>query len=828
MKTNLRILLFLISTITLPLSGQTALNGTVQMKKYAGVQPELVKGVSALPATSNPLVRHVCLIDSNIVAITIDERAVILSNLKPYEKQKGDTMVLGGYHGYTKILHRNGTPIGYICGIKNNWLRPFNDIAGEKVQTELLSNPENFSIVSEENSAFKTPVQPLSVIRKTVPVDRTHTSLHQIYPLRHEISLVLPCRIEPGFQYEIRISGTDQFSKPLVVTFTESELRSEAIHVNLLGYAPGDRKIAQFSTWLGDGGAHRMPDSRNFYIIDARSGEKVFQGKSVLISKEPEEAGNYPAIVKTDVHALDFSELSREGSFRLVVENVGCSFEFEISPAVWENTARLLMKGFLHQRSGIELGPPYTDYQRPRNMHPEDEVTIHLCDTEKFFNPGGGASSSEQTGVFERIQASILPDTEVPGAWGGWMDAGDFDQRMTHLYSVRRLMYLCEINPAYFESMNLLIPESGNTIPDIIDEAAWCLDIYKRTQGAYEEGGVSWWIESVEHPRQGEPSWLNSLPTALVPPTPGASLNYAATAAQMALLTRKYDPARSEEYLHTALAAMKWVETHPNTPDIFGSSPRPVYEALAYVHLYRCTGDKKWHALFKDVLKEIFKNGIDADVDKGNAEVLFAYLLIKEEKTDKELAESCKKGIIKLANNLLKGSEENIYNILNEENRNADRLATLSKYVLPVVAAHRITGDRRYYDALTKSIQYAMGANPMNRCYISGLGERFFYPYQIDWEANNMNIPAGIPTFGPIKQTEERWGWTGKWAIDAIERAGLYPNKLSDWPHAEKCFNQTWIAPINEFTVRTPMGEFILLTGYLAQLSTETPRCTVY
>jgi hypothetical protein len=37
-----------------------------------------------------------------------------------------------------------------------------------------------------------------------------------------------------------------------------------------------------------------------------------------------------------------------------------------------------------------------------------------------------------------------------------------------------------------------------------------------------------------------------------------------------------------------------------------------------------------------------------------------------------------------------------------------------------------------------------------------------------------------------------------------------------DWPFAEKAFNNVWITPVNEFTVRHPMGEILMLSGYLA------------
>jgi endoglucanase len=397
------------------------------------------------------------------------------------------------------------------------------------------------------------------------------------------------------------------------------------------------------------------------------------------------------------------------------------------------------------------------------------------------------------------------------------MDAGDFDQRMSHLYSVRRMMYLHELNPEFFESWNLIIPESTNAIPDILDEGAWCLDLYRRTQGVYEEGGISWWVESIQHPREGESSWLNSLPTALVPPTPRACFHYAATAAQMALAVSRYDPILSREYLESALGAMKWAQEHPHAPDPFGANARPVIEALAYINLYRITGDEKWHGHFIDQMKALFPDGVVHGAGIAYGELYAAYALIEDLPIDLQLMDDCRSALLALANGLVEGAAQTAYDIPRMPDEEMVRMVTLSRKILPIVMAHHISKNSAYKNALIKAMQYTMGANPMNRTYISGLGERCFTPYQHDWEADNLHVPAGLPNFGPAIQTEDRWGWRDKRFIDRAQEAGLHPNKLIEWPFVEKCFNNIWEAPTNEFTVRSPMGELLLLTGYLAQ-----------
>ena len=52
--------------------------------------------------------------------------------------------------------------------------------------------------------------------------------------------------------------------------------------------------------------------------------------------------------------------------------------------------------------------------------------------------------------------------------------------------------------------------------------------------------------------------------------------------------------------------------------------------------------------------------------------------------------------------------------------------------------------------------------------------------------------------------------------ITILENMGIYPVKLTDWPLPEACFDQIWLTPINEFMVEFPMGELLMLSGYLA------------
>ncbi|NJM14611.1 MAG: hypothetical protein HC896_03820 [Bacteroidales bacterium] len=126
---------------------------------------------------------------------------------------------------------------------------------------------------------------------------------------------------------------------------------------------------------------------------------------------------------------------------------------------------------------------------------------------------------------------SLDTNVAATGAWGGWMDATDYDRRYIHFRAVHDLLHAFENGMGIIDTVSLNIPESENNIPDILDEICWAMDLFYRTQG--EDGEIAYGVESVAHPNAGETSWNESLPLALVPGCPGIAYLYAATAARV-------------------------------------------------------------------------------------------------------------------------------------------------------------------------------------------------------------------------------------------------------------------------------------------------------
>ena len=74
-------------------------------------------------------------------------------------------------------------------------------------------------------------------------------------------------------------------------------------------------------------------------------------------------------------------------------------------------------------------------------------------------------------------------------AWGDYHDAADHDRLIGHVRIPAVLLTLYEMFPKAFTDGQLNIPESGNGIPDLVDEARWGVDFWVRMQDA-GDGGV--------------------------------------------------------------------------------------------------------------------------------------------------------------------------------------------------------------------------------------------------------------------------------------------------------------------------------------------------
>ena len=158
---------------------------------------------------------------------------------------------------------------------------------------------------------------------------------------------------------------------------------------------------------------------------------------------------------------FDFSSVTVAGSYYVydLANNVG-SFRFDIGDQVYDEILKHTLRTFFYQRINFAKQVPFTDSR--------------WADGACFE---GNNQDRYATSRFAKGDLSTAKDLH-----GGWMDAGDLNKYTTFANSaVIQLMEAYRINPGVFKD-NYNIPESGNGIPDILDEVKWELDFLKRMQ----------------------------------------------------------------------------------------------------------------------------------------------------------------------------------------------------------------------------------------------------------------------------------------------------------------------------------------------------------
>ncbi len=568
-----------------------------------------------IPVDGQPTIAHLGLVQPDLLSITIVEGRNVRSPMQPYSAQPGDEMETPEKSYDAIKLRRGGQIVGVFTDAEKTWWRPNDVFQGRLIDPASLNDMANYQITTG-SPPTKAVVE--SVSRKSTPLGYGVINQGQA-PFENIVFLRLDRPLPRGETFRVACRWPELKQPGQFIELSHDfqniphQNRSIAVHVNQLGYHPGDPvKTAYLSCWTGDG-----PDGGNvryeagelgFAILDADTRTPVTFGDrktgkvQLRRSRDQTEdtSWHYYAYTdtaperynasKVDVYDMDFSELTRPGRYVLYVENIGTSYPFVLQPDVWQQAFEHGIHGLYHQRSGIELDGRF-GYARPQTFHPDpvkkpwdnpltDRVeamtvrpqTIHGSKLVRFTYPQDKVF--EDIGRTDAICYEGNQKVEVP-VWGGYMDAGDWDRHEMHLTPSYDLLDLADHFPAYFDDLDLNLPPSsdvlpddrydGVDLPDILDEALFTVDYFRRLQ--QPGGGVRSGMESTDHPKQAQPSWQEELDVYAYAADPKASYLYAAVAAKAAKVLARYDAELSAMFSQSATRAFDWTESQVIGPD---------------------------------------------------------------------------------------------------------------------------------------------------------------------------------------------------------------------------------------------------------------------
>lgn len=243
---------------------------------------------------------------------------------------------------------------------------------------------------------------------------------------------------------------------------------TEYIRVDQFGYFPKSRKVAVITDpQLGFNAAKSFDPGTGIDQYQVRS----WLNDSVVYSGTIERWNDGITHHQSGDKGwwFDFSEVTTPGSYYIfdVNNNIG-SFRFEISDQVYDEVLKQSLRTFYYQRVNIPKLIPYAGAK---------------------WNDGawfeGTAQDRSATGQYAKGNKSTAKDLH-----GGWIDAGDVNKYTTFAASaVIQLIEAYRMNPSVFTD-DYNIPESGNGIPDILDEVKWELDFLTRMQDATGTNGL--------------------------------------------------------------------------------------------------------------------------------------------------------------------------------------------------------------------------------------------------------------------------------------------------------------------------------------------------
>lgn len=305
---------------------------------------------------------------------------------------------------------------------------------------------------------------------------------------------------------------------------SSSSATAGAIKLNQLGFLPDSAKWAV------------VPDvaATRFVLVDATTGVEVFSGDLSAAATWPE--------AEERVKLADFSSHKTPGSYSLRVAGVADSPAFSIAANVYEAVTAASIKAFYFNRNSAELLPAHAGiYARPIG-HPDTRVLIH-------------ASAA----TAERPEGSVISSPK------GWYDAGDYNKYIVNSgISTYSLLAAYEHFPAFFAEQDLNIPESGDNIPDLLNEALWNLE-WMLTMQDPADGGVYHKLTNKNFDGTVMPHQATS-ERYVVQKTTAAALDFAAVMATASRVFTAYEnelPGLSARMLAAAESAWLWAQANP-------------------------------------------------------------------------------------------------------------------------------------------------------------------------------------------------------------------------------------------------------------------------
>jgi endoglucanase len=466
---------------------------------------------------------------------------------------------------------------------------------------------------------------------------------------------------------------------------------NELIKINQVGYLPSMAKLAIVP----------QTQATSFQLLDAGTGVSVLSGD---LSSQ-----GFWAPAGENVKIADFSSFNTPGEYHIKVEGFTHSNVVTINTQSYDDLHDGVLKAYYFNRASQALNPSYaSDWARPLG-HPDTNVQVH-----------------------ESAQTPNRPAGTLIESPKGWYDAGDYNKYIVNSgISTYTLLAAYSDFSNLYQNRDINIPESGDAIPDILDEVMWNLD-WMQTMQDPDDGGVYHKLTTLKFEAAVMPHNATSQ-RYVVHKNSGAALNFASV---MAKASRVYTPfsqfsSKVSEYQTAAIRAFQFAQANPTlyyvqpsdvSTGVYGDNDLAGEFAWASAELYLLTQDDAYLALFKQYART-------PSSPSWSDTMALAYMSLLSEgqgiMPPDDYAD-VSNSMLNLADSIVVSHNNSAYRVAMENNDFVwgSNSSALNKAMM-LLQAHRVSNtanSTEYLEAATGLLDYVLGKNPTDYSFVTGFG----------------------------------------------------------------------------------------------------------
>ena len=444
------------------------------------------------------------------------------------------------------------------------------------------------------------------------------------------------------------------------------------VTVNQIGYQTTDIKTVIV----------KSREETTFSVINADTNESVYEG---TFGDAVYDTGS-----NLGVQRGDFSEVTTPGTY-YVSCSTGDTYTFVIADDAYADVYKDVVLMLYKQRCGTEV-------------------------TEEIA--GDFAHEACHTGL-----ATVYGTDEQVDVTGGWHDAGDYGRYVVPGAKTIKDLFLT-YEDCNATSDELGIPESGNGIPDILDEAKWELDWMLKMQTA--DGSVYHKVTCANFP-ETVPAVEETDELILAPVSFAATADFAAVMAEASVIYADYDSdfaAKCKEAAYNAwlyMDAQEKATGFKNPVDIVtGEYPDTTLNdeyLWAATELYLAG----YTELEEDVRYWMDYNGKTGFGWQQIASYAYVDLALYGDEAISDVSEAAKTTFMESVDKMVEKSEKTGYYTGITSYPWGSNMTIINDGVALMLAT-KITGDDSYATLAQQKLDYVLGNNPLGYCFVTGYG----------------------------------------------------------------------------------------------------------